>query len=58
MKTSRVILASLGVLLAFQAYAQSPEERGRAIAEEADRQDLGWHDNMANMRMLLRNRHG
>ncbi len=58
MKTLRVIFASLGVVLAFQAYAQAPEERGRAIAEEADRQDLGWHDNQAIMRMLLRNRHG
>ncbi len=58
MKTLRTMLASLVVLLAFQAHGQTPEERGRAIAEEADRQDLGWHDNMANMRMLLRNRHG
>ncbi len=58
MKTLRVTLVLLGLVLAFQATAQAPEERGRAIAEEADRQDLGWHDNMVNMRMLLRNRHG
>ena len=38
--------------------AQSPEERGREVAEAADANDLGWQDNESNMRMVLRNRGG
>ncbi len=38
--------------------AQTPEQQGKAVAEEADRQDFGWHDNASIMRMLLRNRSG
>jgi outer membrane lipoprotein-sorting protein len=38
--------------------AQTPEEQGRTIAEEADRQDFGWHDNASVMKMVLRNRSG
>ena len=38
--------------------AQSPEERGRAIAEAADARDRGWQDNASSMRMVLRNRGG
>ena len=40
------------------ATAQTPEDQGRAVAEEADRQDSGWHDNASVMRMVLRNRAG
>ena len=36
----------------------SQASRGRAIAEEADRRDLGWGDNASTMRMVLRNRNG
>jgi len=45
-------------LLAMPAAAQSDEELGRQIAEEADRRDLGWGDNASVMRMILRNRNG
>jgi outer membrane lipoprotein-sorting protein len=38
--------------------AQTPEQQGKAVAEEADRQDFGWHDNASIMRMVLRNRSG
>jgi len=34
------------------------EERGLAIAIEADRRDLGFGDQVAEMTMILRNRHG
>jgi outer membrane lipoprotein-sorting protein len=51
--------ALAGIALAAPETAgQTPEEHGRAIAEEADRQDLGWRDNTTNMRMVLRNRSG
>jgi hypothetical protein len=38
--------------------AQTPEEKGLAIAREADRRDSGWGDSQAGLRMVLRNRHG
>lgn len=41
-----------------QARAQSPEAKGLEIAQEADRRDLGWVDQRANLKMLLRNRQG
>jgi len=38
--------------------AQTPEEKGLSIAVEADRRDTGYGDSMAEMVMILRNRHG
>ena len=49
--------ATLAATLASPALAQQ-SDRGRAIAEEADRRDLGWGDNASVMRMVLRNRNG
>jgi len=40
------------------ARAQTPEERGLAIAREADRRDSGYGDVTARMTMILRNRQG
>ena len=40
------------------AAAQTPEEKGYAIALETDNRDKGWEDSSASMRMVLRNRHG
>lgn len=37
---------------------QSAEAKGLAIATEADRRDLGFHDMTAELEMILRNRHG
>lgn len=37
---------------------QTPEEKGRAIAEEADRRYGGYGDSTASLRMVLRNRQG
>lgn len=37
---------------------ESPEERGLAIAREADRRDSGFGDYTADLLMVLRNRHG
>jgi outer membrane lipoprotein-sorting protein len=39
-------------------HAESDEERGLAIAVEADRRDLGFDDFVAELTMTLRNRHG
>ena len=38
--------------------ASSAEDRGLAIAEEADRRDTGFGDFTAELTMVLRNRHG
>ena len=38
--------------------AETPEEKGLAIAVEADRRDMGWIDQSADMQMSLRNRQG
>ncbi|NIP29635.1 MAG: outer membrane lipoprotein-sorting protein, partial [Candidatus Dadabacteria bacterium] len=40
------------------AGAQTPEEIGRKVAEEADRRDLGWHDNKSVSKMILKNKQG
>ena len=40
------------------ATAETPEEKGLAIAQEADRRDTGFDDFTANLLMVLRNRHG
>lgn len=37
---------------------QSPAEKGREIAEEVDRRDLGWQSSQTKLKMVLKNRHG
>jgi len=60
----RLTTAASVALFALVAHAapaaaqMDPVVRGRAIAEEADRRDLGWGDNASVMRMVLRNRAG
>jgi hypothetical protein len=49
----------LGVLVpALPVLADTPEELGLAIAEEADRRDSGWGDLLVGMTMINRNRLG
>jgi len=55
-KLAIIVLATLN--LTTVAIAESPEEKGRNIAQEADRRDLGWTDSQSSLRMVLRNRHG
>ena len=47
-------------LLAFTAaaHAQTPEEKGMAIAIEADKRDQGWVDQATTSKMTLRNSQG
>ena len=44
--------------LSSSATAETPEEKGLAIAIEADKRDLGWHDSEVVLRMVLRNSAG
>lgn len=59
---SRMMLLPLLMLLSALSLAEynglTAEEKGLAIAREADRRDLGWRDSSASMSMLLRNRQG
>lgn len=52
-----LIIALLTPLLNI-AYAQTPEEKGLAIAIEADKRDTGWADQIADMNMILKNKQG
>ena len=56
MKTFAAITVALTIGL--PVVAETPEEKGLAIAIEADRRDEGFGDNIANLTMILRNRHG
>ena len=53
-----VLWVALLALLAAPAFAQTPQEKGLAIATEADRRNDGFGDTSATMLMILRNRHG
>jgi outer membrane lipoprotein-sorting protein len=46
------------LLLSTFNFAQTAEERGLAIAVEADKKDLGFKDSEAELEMILRNQHG
>lgn len=52
------IIITVSLLLPVAVLAETPEEKGLAIAKEADRRDNGWGDQTANLKMILRNRHG
>lgn len=54
----KLLCLLLGLFAAFNSVAQTPEEKGLAIAQEADHRDQGFHDFTATMVMVLRNRHG
>ncbi len=45
-------------LLPLTANAETAEEKGLAIAIKADQLDSGWGDQTADLKMVLRNRHG
>ncbi|MGH8482722.1 MAG: outer membrane lipoprotein-sorting protein, partial [Nevskiaceae bacterium] len=53
-----VLWIALLALLAAPAFAQTPAEKGLAIATEADRRNDGFGDTSATLQMILRNRQG
>ncbi len=57
-----LIILSLWVVglnaLSFNVLAQTAEEKGLAIAVEADKRDTGWGDQQATLVMILKNRYG
>jgi outer membrane lipoprotein-sorting protein len=52
------LLAAFFLSLPSILFAGEAEERGLAIAREADRRDSGFQDNTAELEMILRNRQG
>jgi len=60
MKIALISTMGLGIFLLSSPaiYAQTPEEKGLAIAQEADQRDNGWGDNQSNMVMELFNKQG
>lgn len=50
--------AGLALLMAIPAMAETPEEKGLRIAQEADARDTGFSDSTADMVMILKNRAG
>ena len=52
------ILAITFLQTSVHALAETPAEKGLAIATEADRRDTGFGDSTAHMLMVLKNRHG
>ena len=53
-----VLWVALLALLAAPALAETPEEKGLAIALESDRRNEGFGDTSSTMQMILRNRQG
>ena len=55
----QILLAVLLTLPLFNsASAETPEEKGRAIAVEADKRNSGWKDQKSDLKMILRNKQG
>ncbi len=59
-RQARVAIGAVALALggAHIASAQTPEEKGLAIAEEADLRDAGFGDSEVTLRMVLHNRQG
>lgn len=55
---SKFLAATLLVLAALPALAETPEQKGLAIATEGERRGDGYGDSSATMQMILRNRQG
>ena len=54
----RIAALIFSVCFAAPGFAETPEEKGLAIAVEMDRRDLGWGTSETVLRMTLKNRHG
>jgi hypothetical protein len=61
-RSTRIAVVSALTMLAhsihLDAGAQTPDRRGREVAEAADARDAGWRDDRVAMTMTLRNRAG
>ncbi len=58
MRTIHLLLLAALSLPSINLFAETPEEKGLAIAKEADRRDNGYSDFTADMQMSLKNKQG
>ena len=58
MQKNRLLPILLLILPLHNAIAETPDEKGLAIAVEADQRDTGWVDQAAELEMILTNKHG
>jgi len=58
MKRTALTLALMTSLVVGPLEAETPQERGLDIAREAEARDTGFNDFIADVKMVLRNRHG
>lgn len=56
--SNMLFAAGIVALLTIQIHSKSAEDRGTEIAVEADNRDIGFGDFTADLKMVLRNRHG
>lgn len=57
-KSSLMLILSMLLLVTTGVAAETAEEKGLAIAREADMRDTGFGDFSADMQMVLKNKHG
>ncbi|AUD79934.1 outer membrane lipoprotein-sorting protein [Kangiella profundi] len=55
---SSLLLVAAAVSMTTTAVAETPEEKGLAIAKEAKARNTGWGDSQADMTMILRDKGG
>ena len=53
-----LVITLLFSITCSSAWAETPEEKGLAIAQKADQLDSGWGDQKQTLEMILRNRQG
>jgi outer membrane lipoprotein-sorting protein len=58
MKNTIKLIALLFVLISTNVMAQSPEEKGLKIAQDASKYDEGFKSSKVNLTMTLKNKHG
>lgn len=59
LKTISILtISSLSLFLSSPTFAETAEEKGLAIATEAEKRDAGWGDSAAQMQMILRKKKG
>ncbi|MGJ8668484.1 MAG: outer membrane lipoprotein-sorting protein [Oceanococcus sp.] len=54
----QILLSTALATLPLSVLAETAEEKGLAIAKEAEQRDIGWTDTESTMTMTLRNKHG
>lgn len=55
---NRLLTLVVMLVVSLSAVAETPQQKGLRLAQEADRSDNGWKDQTADMVMILRNRRG